>query len=146
MIREELIGCSVSCRKNMGPTKRGGATAVIARSFTADLSPRFFLFGNSLRGYPPTAQGDIIRQIQILQKNPKGSGPKTSAAMTKSRFDDDVRGKPYLANFLKSSKKKLTLDDLYKKADLSRVDFSKQLDFEVKQKLIIDRDGQFEAA
>lgn len=66
--------------------------------------------------------------------------------MTKSRFDDDVRGKPYLANFLKSSKKKLTLDDLYKKADLSRVDFSKQLDFEVKQKLIIDRDGQFEAA
>ncbi len=65
--------------------------------------------------------------------------------MTKSRFDDDVRGKPYLANFLKSSKKKITVDDLFMKADLSRVDFYKQLDFEVKQKMIVDREGHVEA-
>ncbi len=65
--------------------------------------------------------------------------------MTKSRFDDDVRGKPYLANLLKRSTKKITLDDLFKKAKLSRVDFTKQLDFEIKQKMIVERDGQFEA-
>jgi type I restriction enzyme S subunit len=72
--------------------------------------------------------------------------PRKKAAMTKSRFDDDVQGKPYLAGFLKGSKKSLSAEDLFKKADLPLVDFYKQLDFEVKQELIVDRDGQLEAA
>jgi type I restriction enzyme S subunit len=72
--------------------------------------------------------------------------PKKKAAMTKSRFDEDVQGKPYLAGFLKGSKKNLTAEDLFKKANLPLIDFYKQLDFEVKQKMIVDRDGQLEAA
>jgi type I restriction enzyme S subunit len=71
---------------------------------------------------------------------------KKKAAMTKSRFDDDVQGKPYLAGFLKGFKTSLSGEDLFKKADLPLVDFYKQLDFEVKQKMIVDRDGQLEAA
>jgi type I restriction enzyme S subunit len=71
---------------------------------------------------------------------------RKKAVMTKSRFDDDVQDKPYLAGFLKDSKKSLSAEDLFKKADLPLVDFYKQLDFEVKQKLIVDRDGQLEAA
>ena len=66
--------------------------------------------------------------------------------MTKSRFDDDVRGKPYLTNLLKSSMKKMTVENLFMKANLSRVDFFKQLDFELKQKLIVEHDGELEAA
>ena len=66
--------------------------------------------------------------------------------MTKSRFDDDVRGKPYLTNLLKSSMKKVTVENLFMKANLSRVDFFKQLDFELKQKLIVEHDGELEAA
>ena len=66
--------------------------------------------------------------------------------MTKSRFDDDVQGKPYLAGILKGSKKSLSAEDLFKKADLPLVDFYPQLDFEVKQMLIVDRDGRLEAA
>lgn len=76
----------------------------------------------------------------------KPRAPKTKAAMTKSRFDDDVQGKPYLATFIKVSEKKITAEDLFKKADLPLVDFYKQLDFEVKQKMIVDRDGHLEAA
>ena len=81
---------------------------------------------------------------QTTKRTPRA--PRKKAAMTKSRFDDDVQGKPYLAGFLKGSKKSLSAEDLFKKADLPLVDFYKQLDFEVKQKLIVDRDGQLEAA
>jgi type I restriction enzyme S subunit len=72
--------------------------------------------------------------------------PKKKAAMTKSRFDKDVQGKPYLAGFMKGSKKNLSVEELFRKADLPLVDFYKQLDFEVKQKMLVDRDGQLEAA
>jgi type I restriction enzyme S subunit len=85
-----------------------------------------------------------INPKQTTKQAPRA--PRKKAAMTKSRFDDDVQGKPYLAGFLKGSKKSLSAEDLFKKANLPLVDFYKQLDFEVKKKLIVDRDGQLEAA
>ncbi len=72
--------------------------------------------------------------------------PKTKAAMTKSRHDDDVRSQPYLATLIKKAKKPISAEDLFKKADLPLADFYKQLDFEVKQNMIVDRDGMLEFA
>ena len=92
-------------------------------------------------------QRDSEQANSKTKKTPsRPRAPKAKAAMTKSRFDEDVQGKPYLANFIKESKKKITAEDLFRKADLPLVDFYKQLDFEVKQKMIVDRDGQLEAA
>jgi type I restriction enzyme S subunit len=103
---------------------------------------------------PASSLLDRIREQRQTSKADKPKRPPMriprapikKAAMTKSRFDEDVQGKPYLAGFLKGPKQNLTAEDLFKQADLPLVDFYKQLDFEVKQKLIIDRDGQLEAA
>ena len=72
--------------------------------------------------------------------------PKTKAAMTKSRHDDDVRSQPYLATLIKKAKKPISAEELFKKADLPLADFYKQLDFEVKQNMIVDREGMLEFA
>ena len=64
--------------------------------------------------------------------------------MTKSRQDEDVMGKPYLANLLKAGHG-ASAQDLFKAADLPVADFYKQLAWEVSQKHIRDDDEQLEA-
>ncbi|WP_435258233.1 restriction endonuclease subunit S [Thioclava sp. FR2] len=67
-----------------------------------------------------------------------------ASAMTKSRQDDDVMGKPYLANLLKAGHG-ASAQDLFKAADLPVADFYKQLAWEVAQKHIRDDDEKLEA-
>jgi len=68
------------------------------------------------------------------------------SAMTKSRYDDDVKGKPYLANILRSSTEPLQPDDLFKRSELPVVDFYKQLSWEVDQGHIREDALRLEAA
>lgn len=58
--------------------------------------------------------------------------------MTKTRKDEDVRGKPYLADLLKAAGGTAEITDLFGKADLPVGDFYAQLAWEVKYGLIID--------
>lgn len=67
-----------------------------------------------------------------------------ASAMTKSRQDDDVMGKPYLANLLKAGRD-ATAQDLFKAADLPVADFYKQLAWEIAHKHIRDDDEKLEA-
>jgi type I restriction enzyme S subunit len=70
--------------------------------------------------------------------------PAKENAMTKSRQDDDVMGKPYLANLLKAGHG-ASAQDLFKAADLPVADFYKQLAWEIAQKHIRDDDEKLEA-
>jgi type I restriction enzyme S subunit len=67
-----------------------------------------------------------------------------ASAMTKSRQDDDVMGKPYLANLLKAGHG-ASAQDLFKAADLPVADFYKQLAWEIANKHIRDDDEKLEA-
>ena len=70
---------------------------------------------------------------------------KEKATMTKSRYDDDVKDQPYLANLLKKAKKRPSAEELFKKADLPLVDFYKQLAWEVDNGKIRDDKEKLEA-
>lgn len=59
--------------------------------------------------------------------------PKESAAMTKSRQDDDVKGKPYLAGHLRRLGEPASAQALFKASELPVADFYKQLAWEVAQ-------------
>lgn len=68
-----------------------------------------------------------------------------SSSMTKSRQDEDVLGKPYLASLIKMGVGN-TVQDLFKASDLPVDDFYKQLVWEIDQKHIRDDDQKLEAA
>lgn len=59
--------------------------------------------------------------------------PKESAAMTKSRQDDDVKDKPYLAGHLRRLGKPAAAQALFQVTELTVADFYKQLAWEVAQ-------------
>ena len=65
--------------------------------------------------------------------------------MTKSRQDDDVMGKPYLAGKLKALRSG-SVQELFKAADLPVADFYKQLAWEISAKHIIDDPEELKAA
>jgi type I restriction enzyme, S subunit len=64
--------------------------------------------------------------------------PKEAATVTKSRQDEDVRGKPYLADHLRRQDSPTTAEVLFKASQLTVADFYKQLAWEVAQGHIED--------
>ncbi len=58
--------------------------------------------------------------------------------MTKTRSDEDVRGRPYLATLLQQAGGVAEVTDLFAKADLPVGEFYAQLAWEVKRGLIVD--------
>lgn len=66
-------------------------------------------------------------------------------SMTKSRQDDDVKGKPYLASLLKSGRYS-DAQSLFRGADLSVADFYKQLAWEIGKGHILDSADELKAA
>lgn len=64
--------------------------------------------------------------------------PREKTAMTKSRQDEEVKDKPYLADMIRKSGGASTVEELFKLADLSLTDFYKQLTWEVDRGHIID--------
>ncbi len=57
--------------------------------------------------------------------------PREKAAMTKSRQDDDVKNKPYLADIIRRVGGSMDVEKLFATADLSVPDFYKQLAWEL---------------
>lgn len=53
--------------------------------------------------------------------------------MTKSRQDEDVMGKPYLAGIVKQMGEEAAPEALFARSNLELVDFYRQLDFECAQ-------------
>lgn len=66
--------------------------------------------------------------------------PKENAAVTKSRQDEDVQGKPYLAQHLRLLGGSASAEALFKVSELPVADFYKQLAWEVAQGHV--RDGK----
>ena len=64
--------------------------------------------------------------------------------MTKSRQDEDVKGKSYLADQLRLLGGNVHAEALFKAADLPVADFYKQLAWEVSQGLVLDGKTQLE--
>jgi type I restriction enzyme S subunit len=83
----------------------------------------------------PHSDNDVF---EVIPRTPGAS------AMTKSRQDDDVMGKPYLANLLKEGHS-ASAQDLFKAADLPVADFYKQLAWEIANRHIRDDDEKLEA-
>jgi type I restriction enzyme S subunit len=71
--------------------------------------------------------------------------PVGVSAMTKSRQDDDVMGKPYLASILKQRLGAATPNDLYTLSDLQLHDFYHQLAQEYDKGWLRDAGGKVEA-
>ena len=65
--------------------------------------------------------------------------------MTKSRQDDDVKGKPYLAGLLISGRFS-DAQSLFRAADLPVADFYKQLAWETDEGHILDSADELKAA
>ena len=74
----------------------------------------------------------------------KSTKPRKSA-MTKSRQDDDVKDKPYLAGLLKSGRFS-DAQSLFRAADLPVADFYKQLAWEIDEGHILDNAEELKAA
>jgi type I restriction enzyme S subunit len=68
--------------------------------------------------------------------------PREKAVMTKSRQDEDVKNKPYLADIIREAGGSSKVEDLFSKADLPVTDFYKQLAWEVDQGHIRDQNNQ----
>jgi len=91
-----------------------------------------------------------VARVQELQSQPrrgrKATAPRIprekKAAMTKSRQDDEVKNRPYLADLIRNVGGASTVEELFKLADLSLTDFYKQLAWEVDQGHIVDRENQ----
>lgn len=77
---------------------------------------------------------------------PTPRAPKQKSIMTKSRFDDDVKGKAYLAGLLSNAPEPLNAEALFKLSELPLVDFYKQLAWEVQKGHIRDDRTKLEAA
>jgi type I restriction enzyme S subunit len=92
-----------------------------------------------------TFQDDKVNAKRpIVMKNRSRRNPKEKT-MPKTRFDDDVREKPYLTGLLKTSPGQ-TIEELFRQADLSVADFYKQLAWEVKAGHIRDNKARLEVA
>lgn len=112
------------------------ATALLARIKTQQLDT---LKKGRGRNLGPLPGGD-----HVFSTPPMITRPAKESAMTKSRQDDDVMGKPYLANLLKA-RRETTAQDLFKYAGLPVADFYKQLAWEIAHKHIRDDDEKLEA-
>lgn len=106
--------------------------------------------GKSGRGrrakLPPitaTASGEVV----ITGSATATVGPRKTGkvAMTKSRQDDDVQHKPYLAGLLKSGRFS-DAQSLFRAADLPVADFYKQLAWEIDKGHILDNAEELKAA
>lgn len=93
------------------------------------------------QGTAPTAkkQSKTPRQVRASR------APKEAAAVTKSRQDEDVKGKPYLADHLRRLGSPTTAEALFRASELPIADFYKQLAWEVAQGHIADGGTTLEA-
>jgi type I restriction enzyme S subunit len=109
--------------------------AILAKAFRGEL------VSQDLRDEPASELLARIRAAQDVETNRRRArkpsrgttprAPRERAAMTKSRYDNDVRNKPYLAGLLRQMTDTVNVEDLFRRADLPLTDFYKQLKWEV---------------
>jgi type I restriction enzyme S subunit len=123
--------------------------SVLAKAFRGELLPRdpddepASVLLERLRA--SRAQAPVARRPRQTGAPKRIRTLKETTAMTKSRFDDDVKGQPYLANLLLKDAKIQSAEALFKLSELSLVDFYKQLAWEVEHGKIRDDKSKLEA-
>jgi type I restriction enzyme, S subunit len=124
--------------------------AILAKAFRGELVPQdpsdepaseLLARMRAARSDQPTRKRVRKPRTDVMSR-----APRERAAMTKSRDDDDVRNKPYLADLLRKTTGPGGVEDLFKRADLTVADFYKQLKWEVDSGHIRDDDERLEAA
>jgi type I restriction enzyme S subunit len=120
-------------------------TAILTKAFKGELVPQdpndepaSVLLERTKAARSQQAQSQPKRG----RKAPVPKAPREKAVMTKSRQDEDVKNKPYLANIIREVGGSSEVEDLFKKADLPVTDFYKQLAWEVDQGHIHDQNNQ----
>lgn len=103
--------------------------------------------GRGRRAKSPSITATASGEVLITGSATATVGPRKTGkvAMTKSRQDDDVKHKPYLAGLLKSGRFS-DAQSLFRAADLSVADFYKQLAWEIDAGHIVDSADELKAA
>ena len=124
--------------------------ALLAKAFRGELVPQ------DPNDEPASVLLERIRAARAEQPTAKRGrkppvtrvprAPREKAAMTKSRHDDDVQHKPYLAGLLREAGGITSVEDLFRRAELPVTDFYKQLAWEVENGHIRDDETRLEAA
>lgn len=124
--------------------------ALLAKAFRGELVPQ------DPSDEPSSVLLERIRALRAEQPMEKRGrklpvarvprAPKEKATMTKSRHDDDVQHKPYLAGLLREAGGITSVEDLFRRAELPVTDFYKQLAWEVENGHICDDETRLEAA
>lgn len=122
--------------------------AILAKAFRGELVPQepnnepasVLLDRIRAERAPPR----IVRSSRAARRSTKL--PAGESKMSKSRLDDDVRSKPYLAGILRQSGPLMTTETLFKASDLPIADFYKQLDWEIEAGHIAETGESLRAA
>lgn len=141
---------SIEARATAARTRAQRLSAlVLAKAFRGELVPQ------DPQDEPPSVLLERIatqRNRTAAKKPSKASrqtsasrAPKEAAAVTKSRQDEDVKGKPYLADHLRRLGAPTAAEVLFKASELPIADFYKQLAWEVAQGHIADGGTTLEA-
>jgi type I restriction enzyme S subunit len=124
--------------------------ALLAKAFCGELVPRdpndepASELLNRIRAERLKELSKIQRPIRLSIAHVRA--PREKAAMTKSRNDEDVKYKPYLADLLRRTGGNAEVEELFKRADLPVSDFYKQLAWEIDNGHIRDDASKLEAA
>lgn len=119
--------------------------AILTRAFKGELVPQ------DLNDEPANVLLERIKasrspKVQFQPKRGRKASlpkaPREKAVMTKSRQDEDVKNKPYLANIIRQAGGSSKVEDLFKEANLPVTDFYKQLAWEVDRGHIRDQNNQ----
>lgn len=114
--------------------------AILGKAFRGELVPQDPI------DEPALVLLERIRATRTDQPIPKRGrnsaatkSPREKATMTKSRQDEDVKNKPYLASIIKREGGTTNVEDLFRKSELPVTDFYKQLAWEVDKGHICDQ-------
>jgi type I restriction enzyme S subunit len=120
--------------------------ATLSKAFRGELVPQDPQDApvNILVADTPKSLPEVAKLRPRVGRPPRA--PREKAAMTKSRYDDDVNEKPYLATLLKKLGTSTNVEELFKYSKLPVTDFYKQLSWEVKAGHIRDDQKRLEAA